>query len=131
MTSRRAAVWGVHMKLEDLFVAWHGSCAYCGMKLNLKPDQKEKRVVPTRDHFIPLASGGGKGKRNHVLACKPCNAQKGAFDPRVFVSVWHRLDANGLRSFVENLDEPASKSSFAGRLKALLRPKSRVKRKQN
>jgi CRISPR/Cas system Type II protein with McrA/HNH and RuvC-like nuclease domain len=119
------------MKLETLFEAWKGNCAYCGVKLKLQPELKEKRVVPTRDHFIPLAAGGGKGKRNHVLACKPCNAQKGSFDPRVMIKVWHQLDAKSLQAFVASLEAPAPKTGIAGRIKALLKSQSRSKKKLN
>ena len=117
------------MKLEELFEAWHGNCAYCGAKLKLKPDRIEKRLTATRDHFIPLAAGGGKGKRNHVLACMPCNAQKASFDPRVMIKVWHQLDAKSLRAFVDDLEVPKTPRGIRGRLKALLRPQSRAKKK--
>lgn len=118
------------MKLEVLFEAWKGHCAYCGVKLKLQPDPKEKRAAPTRDHFIPLASGGGKGKRNHVLACKTCNAQKAAFDPRVMLKVWHQLDSKALHAYVATL-EPHVQTSIAGRIKAMLSPKARAKKKLN
>jgi hypothetical protein len=116
------------MKIEALFETWKGNCAYCGARLKLKPDPKEKRAVPTRDHFIPLAAGGGKGKRNHVLACKPCNAQKGSIDPRVMIRVWHQLDAKSFNAFVAGLENPKPRPGIAGRIKALLRSQSRVKK---
>lgn len=119
------------MKLETLFETWKGNCAYCGVKLPLKPEVREKRLIPTRDHFVPLAAGGGKGKRNHVLACKPCNAQKGSLDPRVFVRVWHELDAKSLQDYITTLDKPRQKQGIAGRIKALLKSQSRVKKKPN
>lgn len=118
------------MKLQALYDTWQGHCAYCGVKLKLQPDPKEKRVVPTRDHFIPLSAGGGKGKRNHVLACKPCNAQKAAFDPRVLVKVWHQLDQKALHAYVATLD-PAPQPGIAKRIKALLTPKARAAKKLN
>ena len=119
------------MKLEALFETWKGNCAYCGIKLKLNPEPKEKRTIPTRDHFIPLASGGGKGKRNHVLACKPCNAQKGALDPRIMIKVWHQLDAKSLQAYVASLDVPKPRPGIAGRIKALLKSQSRAKKKLN
>lgn len=119
------------MKMEALFEIWKGHCAYCGMKLKLKPEPKEKRAAPTRDHFIPLSAGGGKGKRNHVLACLPCNAQKGAFDPRVLVKVWHQLDQKTFLAFVAELEQPRRRSGISARLKALLGSKSPSKKKLN
>lgn len=119
------------MKMEALFEIWNGHCAYCGVKLKLKPEPKEKRAVPTRDHFIPLAAGGGNGKRNHVLACKPCNAHKGSFDPRVMIKVWHQLDPKSLQKFIEALEAPIAPRGISARLKALLRPKSPPKKKLN
>ena len=117
------------MKLETLFDTWKGNCAYCGVKLKLQPDAKHKRLAATRDHFIPLSAGGGKGNRNHVLACQPCNLQKGAFDPRIFIKVWHQLDPRTLRAFVEGLDEQKPRRGLAVRIKALLRPQSRTNKK--
>jgi hypothetical protein len=119
------------MKIDDLFETWKGSCAYCGVKLKLNAEPKEKRVAPTRDHFIPLAAGGGKGRRNHVLACKPCNAQKASFDPRVMIKVWHQLDAKSLNAFVASLEEPKPRTGITGRIKALLKSQSRATRKLN
>jgi 5-methylcytosine-specific restriction endonuclease McrA len=128
-TSRPAARWSVQMKLEVLFEHWKGRCAYCGTNLKLKPDAKEKCAVPTRDHFIPLAAGGGKGNRNHVLACKTCNAQKGSLDPRVMIRVWHQLDAKSFNTFVAGLEEAKPRFGIAGRIKALLKSQSRVTKK--
>ena len=118
------------MKMDLLFETWKGHCAYCGIKLELKPPKRGARGSATRDHFIPLAAGGGKGKRNHVLACQPCNAQKGAIDPRIMVRVWHELDSKGLRAFVDDLD-PQTKRGIAGRIKALLGAHSRATKKLN
>ncbi len=117
------------MKIETLFDTWKGTCAYCGVKLKLQPEGRHKRLAPTRDHFIPLAAGGGGGKRNAVLACDPCNKQKGSVDPRVMLKVWHQIDTKCLQVFLQSLDEQTPRTGLAGRIKALLRPQSRPKKK--
>lgn len=94
-------------------------------------DKRDARVFATRDHFFPLASGGRKGRRNFVLACRPCNEQKGSIDPRVIVTVWHKLDNKSLLTFIDGLDAPVRKASIAGRIKALLQPKNPPKKKLN
>lgn len=116
------------MKIETLFEAWHGSCVYCGTKLKINPEGRGNRFVPTRDNFIPIAAGGGNGKRNTVLACQPCNTRKGSFDPRVLIKVWHDLDPKALSAFLASMAESKPRRSFAGRIRALLRPKSPAKR---
>lgn len=58
----------------------HGdeACHYCGRR-------EADGVVLTRDHIVPrsaVRAGGGagraEGKRNIVMACRGCNARKGA-----------------------------------------------------
>lgn len=117
------------MKMEVLFETWKGHCAYCGTKLEMKPGKRGARGA-TRDHFIPLSAGGGKGKRNHVLSCETCNNEKGAIDPRVMVRVWNQLDAKSLRAFVDDLD-PQTKPGITGRIKALLGTHSPARKKLN
>lgn len=39
----------------------------------------------TVDHYIPKAVGGGKGVRNAVLSCSPCNKQKADMLPQDFI----------------------------------------------
>lgn len=119
------------MKLETLYVVWKGHCAYCGTKLKLDHDLRGKRHGPTCDHFIPLSAGGGRGKRNHVLSCQPCNQQKGAFDPRTFVKVWHQLDNKALQAFLADLDGHSAKKGISVRLRALLTRKPPPKKKLN
>jgi 5-methylcytosine-specific restriction endonuclease McrA len=116
------------MKMETLYDKWNGTCAYCGLKLKLDPDAREKHLTPTRDHFIPLSKGGGKGVQNAVLACRPCNEEKDNDDPRVYVRVWHRLNAKGLQHFIEDLEsESIPPQGLARRFKALLTPKRKKK----
>ena len=50
-------------------------CAYCGREMKL-----------SRDHVIPLKSGGTYTKDNIVPACKRCNSSKAAHP----FSEWYR-----------------------------------------
>jgi hypothetical protein len=45
-------------------------CHYCGAR--------SKLGELTVDHVVPLARGGSNARANKVLACRPCNAAKGA-----------------------------------------------------
>lgn len=56
-------------------------CRYCRVELVM--DAPPTRGGPTYDHVVPRAEGGGHGADNVVLACRPCNAAKGAGDPAV------------------------------------------------
>ena len=115
------------MKLEILHKEWKGKCAYCGAQTKLEARIKEQRSAATRDHFIPLSAGGGKGRNNIVLACKPCNERKDDFDPRIFVDVWHRSDRKALHAHVRGLDEAYAPITITGRIKAMLNPKRKRK----
>ena len=50
-------------------------CVYC------RADIKTKNHL---DHILPLKLGGGNGKDNLQLLCKPCNLRKGAKHPSAF-----------------------------------------------
>lgn len=52
-------------------------CHYCK-----KPDVTGENL--TEDHYQPKSKGGSNHKNNRVLACKPCNSQKGAKDAKDF-----------------------------------------------
>lgn len=114
------------MGINELFYLWAGRCAYCGTRLRIDTEQANEPEAPTRDHFIPISAGGAKSKRNHVLACRKCNTEKGPMDPRTVVRVWHELDAKGLRNYLDKLDPPVGQppAGIASRLKALLKSKS-------
>jgi len=44
-------------------------CAYCGIEFNDK-------ILPEKDHIIPISKGGDNNKENVVPACRSCNAKK-------------------------------------------------------
>jgi 5-methylcytosine-specific restriction enzyme A len=46
-----------------------GLCYHCGEKF--PKDQL------TMDHLVPVARGGKSTKKNVVVSCRPCNAEKG------------------------------------------------------
>lgn len=50
-----------------------GRCYHCGGSF--------PREALTMDHLVPLARGGRSTKKNVVVACKPCNNEKGCLFP--------------------------------------------------
>lgn len=51
---------------QDIQVAFHNACAYCG------------KILPLSiDHIIPIFRGGMHSKDNIVPACVSCNSKKG------------------------------------------------------
>lgn len=69
--------------IADILKRQRGKCAYCAIEL--------KRTVRHIDHIMPLAGGGGNGRRNLQLLCQSCNHSKGARDPIVFAQSLGRL----------------------------------------
>ena len=45
-------------------------CHYCGCRIDTS--------TATLDHIVPQSQGGTHSVANLLLACKPCNAKKGA-----------------------------------------------------
>lgn len=62
-----------HEELRRVFEIQQGHCFYCYCELMFNGDPAEVH----RDHFIPVALGGGDGIDNIVLACSRCNHDKG------------------------------------------------------
>ena len=54
------------------------ACQYCGRHRR----ELKTRQFLTRDHVVPVSSGGGNVWRNVVTACSPCNNRKGNRTPR-------------------------------------------------
>lgn len=52
-------------------------CHYCGCRIDA--------ATATLDHIVPRALGGTHSVGNLLLACKPCNAKKGAMSYQKFV----------------------------------------------
>lgn len=67
--------------LRNIFDAQAGRCFYCKKPLIFKSKSSRKRsdgkLSSTKDHFIPKAEGGARGRTNIVCACSPCNNLKG------------------------------------------------------
>ena len=60
---------------------WH--CHYCNHEIHPDPvsvDSLWKPRQATVDHKTPLSRGGIDSVNNLVLACKPCNEEKGEWD---------------------------------------------------
>lgn len=55
-------------------------CHYCGISLN--------RFTYTLDHKKPRAQGGRDAIHNRVLACQPCNSEKGDQPYAVYKGIW-------------------------------------------
>ena len=61
---------------EERAVDGRAPCAYCGDRL--------RRERLTGDHVVPRSRGGQDERENLVLACSPCNLEKGSLDAGVF-----------------------------------------------
>jgi len=59
-----------HSDIKQRFLDFNNECAYCGSDRAL-----------TRDHFIPVFTGGADVISNIVCACHSCNASKRDNDP--------------------------------------------------
>lgn len=60
-----------------LFFRERGKCFYCSRSLNIK--------CATFDHIIPRSKGGGFYAGNLVIACLPCNGERGDGDAAEFL----------------------------------------------
>lgn len=58
---------------RDVMLHFRGCCAYCGKA-------QTRGLKLTRDHVIPVASGGATSRYNIVPACRSCNSGKGDRD---------------------------------------------------
>lgn len=62
--------------VDRIYLAQHGRCAVCNLKLN---------KTFHRDHIVPISRGGTNYPSNIQLLCPPCNMSKGAKDPIDFM----------------------------------------------
>jgi 5-methylcytosine-specific restriction endonuclease McrA len=53
-------------------------CHYCGKRILRFSDA-------TADHVVPVSKGGYSKSKNYVLACFPCNSEKGSMDYAMYV----------------------------------------------
>lgn len=56
---------------HGIYVRDLGICQYCGLQMA----ESDPRV--SMEHYIPKSKGGGFNWENILLACKPCNSDKG------------------------------------------------------
>jgi 5-methylcytosine-specific restriction endonuclease McrA len=83
--------------IENLYSLQAGNCYYCGTTLFEQNGRKGYHI----DHFVSLTSGGTNELQNLVLACPPCNLEKGVIDGKVFIKqVLPRLDEKSLSKVV-------------------------------
>lgn len=68
---------------QKVWVADGCKCMFCGLPMG--------KVQLTIDHFIPLEMGGKNDDSNYLSACRRCNKDKGAMDPREFCRI-RRVD---------------------------------------
>jgi len=71
---QRPAFNRVNLYLRDMF-----ECQYCGKEGNIPGIRKGGAL--TLDHVIPKCVGGGRGYKNMVASCSPCNTKKGGRTP--------------------------------------------------
>lgn len=71
---QQGTLYGCEIR-EYLLAKWNRACSYCGMQ-----------NVPLHvEHIMPRARGGTNRVTNLVIACKPCNDQKGTQDIQTFL----------------------------------------------
>ena len=68
--SQREERRGNYRSTRKKMLKWSNKCHWCKKILTLD--------TSTLDHKIPLALGGLDNKNNWVLACKPCNHDRGS-----------------------------------------------------
>lgn len=61
---------------QKIWVADGCKCFFCGKPMGV--------VQLTVDHFVPLEMGGKNDTSNYISACRRCNKNKGAMDPKEF-----------------------------------------------
>jgi hypothetical protein len=61
---------------QKIWVADDCMCMYCRRAMG--------EVQLTIDHFIPIELGGANDPSNYLSACRKCNKDKGASDPKVW-----------------------------------------------
>jgi len=71
-------VYYEHVNPMKVFKRDGWRCQLCGKKLNPKHRGTYRDDAPELDHIIPWAQGGEHSYRNTQLACRKCNAEKGA-----------------------------------------------------
>lgn len=65
----RRAVGAKPISMGEVARKTDGRCFYCGVQLT--------KLTATRDHVVPRSKGGLNTATNLVLACGPCNHEKG------------------------------------------------------
>ena len=64
-----------HQQWKEAVIYFGGECCYCGRTM-----RKGERL--TKDHLVPVSTGGRTVQSNIVPACQSCNSSKGAEDFR-------------------------------------------------
>jgi len=71
MLKRRKPV--IRFSRDNVYARDQAKCQYCGRRVT--------RAEATYDHVLPRSQGGGTNWENIVIACVPCNQQKGGRTP--------------------------------------------------
>lgn len=71
MLKRRKPV--IRFSRDNVYARDHAKCQYCGRRVT--------RAEATYDHVVPRSQGGGTNWENIVIACVPCNQNKGGRTP--------------------------------------------------
>lgn len=77
---------------QEILKRYDYRCAYC----------RKKEDKPHREHWVPLAKGGGYTADNIVPACKRCNARKGTMTGDEFLAILQKEKEGNARQ-----DDPA------------------------
>ena len=76
---------------QKVYVADGCKCMYCKRKMG--------EVQLTIDHFIPIELGGVNDTSNYLSACRKCNKDKAALDPRK----WCEMKGHSYDQFIDYL----------------------------
>lgn len=79
---RRTKRKGSYKSLKRRLFKKSGLCFWCSLALTAE--------TATIDHKIPLARGGSNAQDNTVLACEPCNREKGH-------GIWEKKDGQTIK----------------------------------
>lgn len=64
---------------RDVLLYFRGGCAYCGKK-------QSRKLRLTRDHLIPVATGGLTVRANILPACRSCNSSKSDYEWKEWIA---------------------------------------------
>jgi hypothetical protein len=97
-------------KLHALSEAQNHRCAYCGIRVV----DGDKWDGPSRDHFVPRASGGCRHWGNEVMACILCNHGRGCMPAMRYFEMVQRHGRRGAWKRARRIRQARQKEGLHG-----------------